>query len=225
MIKTENNNVIKVGFGFLFLLVFLYVINPLSSRALTIYFFLTLASIFVYRSGEFQQSLIGTGKRNLGRSIFYGLLLGAIFILVTKFIPGFSLGVPTLPQAVSDELKFLIIVFIAPVVETLFFPGALLGYVRIFKPTKRNIILAVIIQAIAFSLFHVGAYIAGFEALPSLGDAFIAISSNFTTFFAAFVFATISALFVLRDGIKNLVFIGVFHFIINLFIYTSLTLI
>ena len=225
VVKSENNNVIRLIFALAFLLAFLFVINPLTRTALGIYLFFLVVSYLVYSSSVYQNVLIGLSKRNIGRSLIWAAILGGSFYILTKFFPGFSLGLPILPNAISDQLKFFIVVGVAPIVETIMFQGALFAYVREFNPSKSRMLWAVIIQAFAFALFHIGAYVSGFYTYPTFTEGLSAIGANISSFIAAFAFAFLAGIFVIRDGIKNLAFVAVFHFILNLIIFTNLTVI
>lgn len=225
MISEEIKNTIKVSVALLFLLIFLYVINPPAQSALAIYILFTIIAITIYSLKQFQPHLIGISSKNLGISIILALFLGGLYYFATKLIPSFSLGLPILPQAISDQLKFFIIVFVAPVVETIIFQGALLGYIRSFSPTTRQTAIAIFIQAIVFSLFHLAAYISGFYALPTITEGLTAFSANMSAFLAAFIFALISGILVVGRGIRNLVFVAIFHLALNLIIYTSLSVV
>lgn len=224
-VKPENNNVIRLIFGLTFLLAFLFVINPLSRTALSIYLFFLVVSYLVYSSSVYQDVLIGISSRNIGKSLLWAGIFGGGFYIITKYFPGFSLGLPILPNAISDQLRFFITCFVAPVVETIMFQGALLGYVREFNPSRRNVIIAIFIQAAVFAIFHIGAYVTGFYTYPTFTEGLSAVWMNISAFIAAFAFAFLAGLFVVRDGIKNLAFVAIFHFILNFVIFTSLTVI
>jgi membrane protease YdiL (CAAX protease family) len=224
-VNPENNNVIRTIFALAFLLSFLFVINPLSRSALGIYLFFLVVSYLIYSSSVYQSFLIGLSFKNLGKSFIWAAIFGGGFYLVTKLFPGFSLGLPLLPNAISNELYFFIVIIVAPFVETIMFQGALLGYVREFNPSKSRLFWAVIIQAIVFALFHIGAYVAGFYAYPNFTEGLTAISANISAFISAFAFAFLAGLFVIKDGIRNLAFVAIFHLILNFIIFTNLTVI
>src|SRR3990167_8304721 len=133
MTQDPNKNVVRLGIGFLFLLLLLIGID---------------------------------GGSKLVRSLLLALFIGVVFYVSTKLIPGLSLGLPILPNAISDQLKFFIIVICAPIRSELLFRGSLMGYTRTYNPSKRFLIIAIIIQAVLFSLLHVGAYITNFYELP-----------------------------------------------------------
>ena len=222
MTQKENGNVIKLIIGLGTLLLFLYIINPPFREASGIYLIMLGLTWLIYSSKVYQDELIGINKRNLGKSFFWAFLIGVGFYVLSSLVPGLSLGLPTLPGAVSDGLKFFTVVFVASIAEELFFRGGLLGYIKKFSPSKRQIWLAIIIQAVAFSLFHLGAYISGLYAYPDFATALTAINANISSFIVAFIFGILSGYIVSRDGIRNLVFSIILHIIFNFIIYTKL---
>lgn len=223
MADKENRNVINLIVGFAFLLLFLAAINPLSRPPLYLYIAFLAVSLLVYSSRQYQKVLIGLkGGSNFFRSLFLAIFIGGVFYASTRLIPGLSLGLPILPNAISDQLKLFIIVICAPIAEEVLFRGSLLGYVRNFNPSKKALVIAIFVQAIAFSLFHLLAYITNFYQLPSILAGATAISANISAFTAAGVFGLLSGFFVTRDGVKNLWFSIFLHMIINFIIYTKL---
>lgn len=220
--EKDLNNTISFGVGFLFILLFLYVLNPISRDAVGIYILFSIVAIFIYSRPEIRRYLIGMNGETFGKSMFWAIGLGAVYYLSTNFISGFSLGLPLLPNAISDELRFFIIVVVAPFVETLLIQGALFGYFKSVKSLER---FALPLQALVFSLFHLSAYVSGLYNYPDFTSGLSAISANFSSFFSAFIFALIAGAFVDRKPIRNLWFVIIFHLILNLIIYTSLTVV
>lgn len=223
--EEEIKNTIKISVAILFLLAFLYVVNPPAQAPLAIYIIFIIVAIAIYSLKQFQSSLIGFSSNRIGTSVVLAIFLGGIYYFATKLIPGFSLGLPLLPQAISDTLKFFIVVIVAPIVETIVFQGALLGYVRSFNNSRRQLVIAIVIQAAVFSTFHLAAYISGFYSLPSFVEGLSAISANLSAFLAAFLFALIAGIVVVNNGIRNLTFVAILHLILNLIVYTSLSVV
>ena len=119
-------------------------------------------------------------------------------------------------------MLFFLVVIVAPIVETIFFQGALYAYVSNFDRTKNKSKKwrAIIIQAFGFSLFHLGAYVSGFYTYPGFTEGMTAITANISAFIVAFLFALLAGWFMTRDGVRNLVFVGVFHLGLNLIAYS-----
>lgn len=206
-----------------FLIAIIIATQPPLLKTLLAYFIFLIIVYFIYKDKSYQSELVGISNKNLFRSIFWSFIFGIGFYLMTKFIPGFSIGLPLVPASVSDQLQFVIIVLLAPFVEELFFRGALLGYLR--KTLKKRESLAIFIQAILFALAHLGAYVSGIYNYPDFISTLVSINANFAAFGAAFFFGLFAGWFVLRDGIKNLWFTILFHAIINFIIYTKLVVI
>lgn len=205
-----------------FVLAFLWVINPPARSAVGINLVFLGISFLVYRAKEYQDDLIGVKKANALASVGYGIIFTFLFFLITLMVPGMSIGFPALPASISDSLKFFLVVIIAPIVETIFFQGALYAYVSNFDVTKnkKKKWRAIIVQALGFSIFHLGAYVSGFYMYPGFTEGMTAISANTSGFIVAFLFALLAGWFMTRDGVKNLIFVGVFHLGLNLVAYS-----
>ena len=122
--------------GFLALLMFLWVINPPARSAVGINIIFLVISFIVYYAREYEDDRIGISKKNLLPSIGYGVIFTFLFFLITLVVPGMSIGFPSLPASISDNLKFFLIVLVAPIVETIVFQGALMAWVSNFDRTK-----------------------------------------------------------------------------------------
>ncbi len=221
-ILTENITVRNIIIGYAFVLAFLWVINPPARSAVGINLIFLVIAFLVYRGKEYQDDLIGIGKSNILASVGYGVLFTFMFFLITLVVPGMSIGYPSLPASISDSLKFFLVVLVAPIVETFFFQGALYAWVSNFDSSKNKSRkwIAIFVQALGFSLFHLGAYVSGFYMYPGFTEGMTAIMANISGFVVAFLFALIAGWFMTRDGVKNLVFVAVFHLGLNLVSYS-----
>lgn len=221
-ILKQNLIVRNVIVGMAFILAFLWVINPPARSAVGINLVFLVIAFLVYRSKEYQDDLVGISGNNVFASIGYGIIFTAGFFLITLVVPGMSIGYPSLPASISDSLKFFLVVFVAPVVETIFFQGALYAWVSNFDSTndKRKKWIAILVQAFGFSLFHLGAYVSGFYMYPGFTEGMTAVLANISGFLVAFAFALIAGWFMTRNGVKNLIFVGVFHLGLNLVSYS-----
>jgi len=221
-ILKHNLAVRNVIIGMLFILAFLWVINPPARSAVGINLVFLVIAFLVYRAREYQDDLVGISKGNILASVGYGVVFTFLFFLITLVVPGMSIGFPSLPASISDSLKFFLVVIIAPIVETIFFQGALYAYISNFDETtrKKKKWRAITIQALGFSLFHLGAYVSGFYMYPGFTEGMTAVMANTSGFIVAFLFAFIAGWFMTRDGIKNLVFVAVFHLGLNLVAYS-----
>ena len=216
----QNQNIINLAIFTLIVMALVLVIAQSAdfSSPAFIYGILASITILIYLVGQYQPYLLGISTKNALRLSFYAMLVGAVFYFGAKIFPSFSIISPILPAAVSGELKIFVILFLAPIVETIVFQGAIMGY--IYAVTK-NEKFAVVGQAITFALFHLGAYVVGLNLLPTLSAAGAAFLSNLSGFIAAFVFALIAGIIVINKNVKNLVFVMVLHFILNLILYTT----
>ena len=213
---------ISLMLGATIMLVLLIAGNSDLLTVLAVYIAMLLLSIVAYRSPNksFTNNLVGLSKKNLGRSILWAGLLGGGFFLATKLIPGFSIGTIRLPQAIGETIQAFVIIGFAPVVETVF-QVVMFAWFRTFTSVR----WALFGQAGLFSAAHVSAYVSGFYNYPEFAQGLQAVNANLGSFVAAFVFAYVGMLFLIRPKIKNMAFLIIFHAILNLVILTSLSVI
>ena len=211
--------------GMAFVLAFLWVINPPARSAVGINLVFLAIAFVVYRASEYQDDLIGIDKKNIWASIGWGVILTFGFFLITLVVPGMSIGFPSLPASIGDNLKFFLVVIIAPVVESLFFVGALYAYISNFDGTidKKKKWRAILLTSILFAIWHLGAYVSGLYLYPDFVSGMSAVMANISAFFVAFLFMLVTGIVVTRGGIKNLVFAIVFHLLLNLIAFSLST--
>jgi len=222
-IKPDNRRTRTLLVGLIIVLGIIWATNPPAKTALSTYLVISGICFFVYSFTRFRQSLIGIKTANAFPAVIWAGVLGGGFWLALKLVPGLSLGLPVVPNALADTMKFLVIVAVAPIVEEIFFRGVVMGYLKSMMNGKK--LLPIIIQAGLFAIAHISAYITGFYNYPDFTAGMVAFSANVASFVAAFIFALIVGWFVSRDGMKNLIFAIVFHAIVNLIIYSSMTII
>lgn len=209
------------------ILVILIAGNDTLFSLLSVYIAMLSLSYLIYTSKDFKYDALGLSKTNLTRSFIWALILGAVVYGVAS-LTGIAIGVPRLPQAISDTVRSIIVLGFAPVVETIFFQGAVFAVLlNTFegKSRKNAIMYAIIGQALLFSIAHVSAYVTGFYDYPSVAQGLGALSSNIGAFISAFIFALISMFVVLRSRISNLAFVIFFHFFVNLIVTVALAVI
>ena len=169
--KQENKNVFLIILGVLVALFLIYVIIPPLREAMGIYLFGIIISGFTFFVPSMQNYLVGISFKgvNLLKSTLYGIIFGIGFLVATSIIPGFSIGIPLLPQAISDTMRGFVVKWVAPIVETIIFQGAFFGIGMLMF--KKSVWKANIFQALIFAISHVGAYVTGFmHILHSLQD-------------------------------------------------------
>ncbi|MGC9309588.1 MAG: CPBP family glutamic-type intramembrane protease [Candidatus Nanoarchaeia archaeon] len=223
--KEGNRITISIIIGLMFLLGIIMILIPPLREALFMYLALLMISYFVYRSPQYQDDTLVFSKRNAFSCIILAGILVPLFYYGTKVIPGFSFGIPLLPGTISEGMKAFIVIFVAPVVETLFVQGAFLAYIKNFHPSKKWLYTTLVIQALVFGFIHLTAYIAGFYSLPSWSIALGEFWATIGSFLAAIVWALIAGFVVMMDGVRNLLFVTLFHMGVNLFIFTELTIV
>ena len=206
----------------------IYATSPPEGNVLLFYLVVSSTSFLVYRFSSFQQILIPLSfseKNHFGRSILMGAIAGGFFFFTTKLIPGLSLGLPLLPGTISETFKLVIIIVAAPFFEEIFFRGAVLGFFRNTSLGKKNVWFAIIGQAILFAFAHLGAYVLGFYNYPSFAQGLDAVTQNISAFMAAVIFGIVVGFFVTRQKTQNLWFAIIFHALLNLIIFTSLSVV
>lgn len=211
--------------GFLFVMAFLFTLSITGGdtysfwKALGSQILFLVIAFLIYSSSQYQRTLLGIEAKKVGASLIYGVIIGVLYVVLTNLIPGLAIAVPLVPGAISTQLKFFIVVIVAPIVETIFFLGALLGYIRAFNPNKRKLAIAIVIQAVAFALFHLGTYIIGLYDLPGFTSGFLAFSANISVFISAVIFGLLSGYLVTREKFRGLLIAMIIHLIINASVY------
>ena len=158
---------------FLFVSIFFYIIMPL-----------------IFKSKKEKSILFGIDQNFIGDGII-GLFVGGAFYLINNFgsVTGLAIiiGIPSVPLALPEAGKFLIICVVAPIAEELFFRSHLLGLFKtaILKDSNFSFHIANFIQAGCFMSFHYYAY---GSSLLSMGGAFA----------SAFIFGTLMGYLMLK---------------------------
>lgn len=223
-IPDSNKNVRRLILGLLILLAFLFAVNlrnPDVLWALGINLVLLGISYLDYQSPESHDGHIGIDKFLSSKTfamIGYGIIFTIAFYLITLLIPGFSLGFPSLPGDISGSFKWFIINIISPLTESIFFLGTVLAFFRRITPNNKWIALT--LASLVFASFHLGAYILGFYHYPDFTTALSSVWANISAFFVAFLFNMVAGAFLLKKGVRNLIFAIVFHFGLNFIAYS-----
>lgn len=223
-ITKENKAVRYIILAVAFVLAFLGVVNPETRTAVFIDLVFLGISYLVYSTDEYQDDLIGIQKGNAFESVMWGIFFTFAFFLITLLIPGLSIGYPQLAGDISGSLKWFLIVIVSPIVETIFFLGTVYAFVRNFQRKSQSRFLPIFISSIAFAIFHVGAYIAGWYAYPDFASGLSAVWANISGFIVAFLFNMVAGYMVTSKKVKNQIFAFVFHFGLN-FVSASLSII
>ena len=228
-VKEDNKLVVNILIFLLALNVLLYVVYPPLRTATGIYGFLVVIALGVYTNGTFQDYLIGIKKSNLFKVLLIGAGFGLAFVILPRFIPGMSMGIPLLPAAVEDNLKWVVICLFAPIIEEILTRGALLGLVKYMERNRGistfELWVAIIAQAIFFTLLHATSYAAGWYEAPTWMGAFGTLSAVSASLLAAFLFGVAAGWFVTRDGIENLGVSIVAHYIINQILFVQMSVV
>lgn len=218
--KIIKSTIALISLVLIFLVMFIAG-NQSLLTTLAVYIAMLLVAIFIYNSKQYQKDLIGISKKNLFRSFLFAFLLAGVFLIVTKFFPGASIGLPLIPQAISDTIRQVIIVGFAPIVESIFqvvMFAVLLGF-------GWKITTALFGQALLFSMAHIAAYISGFYSYPTFVQGVDAVTANMGSFIAAFIFAFVGMYVLIKPKIRNITFLIVFHALVNLIILNSLSIV
>ncbi len=226
-----------LGFTSLAIIVVLVLLSLLIAgnnsllQTLAVYIVFLLVAVLIYRSPMLKPYLLTINKDNLGFSVALAVGISGAFYLLTRIIPGFSIGLPNLPQSIGSQVRQVVIFGFAPFIESIFFQSIVfalllfigLEYLNMKKGTA--ISFALFGQAIIFALSHVAAYISGFYNYPDFVSGVGAFQANIGSFIAAFTFAVIAQSLTLWKKVNNLVFTIIFHALLNIIIFVALSLI
>ena len=220
--------VLLAGIG-LFIALLLYVTYPPLREASSIYGAIAIVGLFFYTNPIFQDYLIGIPKKGLLKLLLIGGAIGIGFVVLPKFIPGLSMGVPIVPASVDSNLKWVVICLFAPVLEEIATRGALLGFIK-YITSKRGVStfelwIAIVAQAIFFVLLHALAYASGWYNAPAwtgqLG-VFSQLGAVSASLIAAGIFGLIMGFIVTRKKINSLSVAILSHYIVNQLLFVGL---
>lgn len=229
-VEPHNKGVIVLLGTLLFLAGLIFTTFPLLREAVGIYGFLIIIALAVYTNADFQEYLVGLKISNLPFAMLLGLFIAAGFFLLSAVIPGFSIGLPLVPYAVSDAFKFIIIGIFAPIVEEAFTRGALIGFI-IFAEEKNGSVsklqkgIAIVLQMLFFVGLHALAYFAGWYEAPTAASALLGFSAVSGALIAAGVFALVAGIVVTRKRVNNLAASMVAHFLINSILFVKFSVV
>ncbi len=188
-------------------------------KSLSVQFGFIVISVLAYSTSLFADKLLGIGKNKLFH-IWTGIVIGFGYIFISGLIPGFSIAVPLLNLAISDNLKFLVIGIIAPVVESVAILGVLLGLLK----TKFKPLTAIILTGLIASMYHLGSYLLNLYSY-SFSQGLLGFGANISVFISAFIFFTFSGYLVNLKAYKGLLVSIVLHIVVNIFVYTKFAII
>lgn len=233
MITKENKIVLGILAFFLVLTIILYVVYSPLRTALGIYGFLILVSLTIYSNSAFQNSLIGVPKKFgiaiLG--IFIGAIIGIAFVVLPKFIPGLSMGLPMVPAAVEDSLRWIITCGFAPSVEDITrfsILGVILFLFRKKGISKGELWLAITLQAVFFTVLHATAYASGWYEAPNFAEAIKILGAVNGSLVAAFLFAMVTGWAVTRNkklSANNILISIAAHYTVNQILFVKMSVV
>ena len=221
---------------FMILLAIVFVTNPPDVKSVILSYIVLLGvALLIYRTRDrgLKKALIPLSFKNafntkpggFGRSLAWSLSIVTILFFLLKFAPGFSLGLPILPGAISDNLRFFIIVLVAPIVEEIIFRGAMLPFFLRTNFGMKSPNRALILQASLFALAHLGAYITGIYDYPGFTQGLSAVFANISSFLVAGGFGYLVGFIVLKPKVRNLAFAIILHMGLNLIVLNVFTII
>ena len=215
---THSNNVNRTVLSLIILfsvLCFIMIIIVTdTAKATASYFFLAIISWVGYNSYLLQDTLIGIPKYNIGKSLLIAVAIGAGFIAINFFIPYFAIGIPEL-LTVTTNIRWSIIVGLAPLGETIFFEGLLLAILRDPDLLGLSNLKANIIKSTAFAGAHSISYGILFGVLLRWIDVFNSYYAVIGLFISAFLISMVFGYIITRKGLNNLIIPWISHLIIN----------
>jgi len=228
-INDDNQIVIIALVIFLLTSVLFYVIYPPLREATGIYGFLTLICLGIYTNPAFQEYLNGIAKNR--KTFFFlllGLGLGALFIVIPKILPGFSMGLPLVPASVDSDIRWVIQCVFAPGIEDILRFGVLGLILFLFRKkgiSKGELWFAIFTQALFFTALHALAYYNNWYNAPSIYEAFAGLSAVSGSLIFAFLFASITGFLVTRRWCLNLILSISSHYAINQTLFVDVSVV
>jgi len=218
--KKENGRVVKFVIAPSMAVSFLMAFVIPSFRTVgALYFLMATFSLVVFSLKRFEKEVIGI-KKEIAMPLFIGAGTAIGFFLISKLIPSFSLLTPTLSLSISQDIRFFVIVILAPWIEEAW-RSAVIGFIDdVYKPKKfwkTNLA-----QSTMFSSLHTLVYGLALAAYTNWFEVFGAFNAIFGSLMAALAFGLLSGFMMKKFG--NIIPSGIAHQIIN-FILVSVGMI
>ena len=222
--KTQFKIVLGITALFLIVSGFLVVAVPQYRTVGAIYFLLGLFAWNVYNKKQYQDSLPGVRGKTLLKSLLVGFAVAIGFYAINKVVPMFALGYPEAMFTVSEDIRFFVIVILAPVMETVVFDCAILALFRdndlfYFHDLKANLAKSGI-----FASYHTLAYGIVLGLIAKWSDVFSAYYAVAGLFVSAFIVSMIFGYIIMKKELNNPAGIVLAHGIIN-FILISFSIV
>lgn len=214
--EKENSRVVRYIIFPMMVSAFIgFFIIPEARIPFALYFGLALWSLVAYRQKDYKEEVYGI-RGNVFLQYLGGVGIGIGFLILTGIMPFFSLLTPTLSMSIISQVRWYIIVIMAPLLEEPF-RSATKAYIEdIYKISfgKANFF-----QAVIFALLHVLVYGIGLSAYDKWVQVYGAVLAIGGSLFAAFFFGIISG--IMMKKFKSVVpSIGA-HQTINFFLWTK----
>ena len=175
-----------------------------------LYFLMATFSLVIFSLKRFKEEVIGI-KKGIAQPLFIGAGTALGFFILSKIAPSFSLLTPTISLAISEDVRFFVIVLLAPWIEEAW-RSAVIGFIEdVYKPKKFWI--TNLAQSSLFSGLHVLVYGVALAAYAKWIEAFGALNAVLGSLIAALAFGLISGY--MMKKFKNIIPSGVAHMIIN----------
>lgn len=190
-------------------------IFPEIRLALALYAAMNILSLNAYRQRHYQEEIYGI-KKGAFKKYLWGLGIGGAFLILSAISPSFLLLTPTLSLAVSEDIRWAIIVILAPIAEEVW-RSAIIGYIRdIYKWKFGGTNVA---QAVIFALLHTLVYGVAFHAYDQWYQVYGAFNAVAGSLIAAFVFGLLSGY--AMDKFKDVVPSIASHQLINFYLISK----
>lgn len=153
-------------------------------------------------------------NKNTKFAVIVGIGVGVAYIILSRLVPGLSVGVTLVPQSISSNMQWFVVNIVAPIIESLLAFGAILVVIKRTSFGRKHPYMVVIAIGAFMALLHLGAYIYGIVDL-NFSEAIGAFSGNVGAFLSAFLFFTLSGFLVIWKKTQCLIVAILPHFIIN----------
>lgn len=191
------------------------IIVPDTAKATAIYFFVAIMCWVGYNTALLQDTIIGIPKGNVIKSLLIGIAIGAGFFVINQVIPYFAIGIPEL-LTVASNIRWFIIVGLAPLGETILFEGLIFAIFRDPDLAGLSDVKANLIKSILFAMTHSLAYGLIFGVLLRWIDVFNSYYAVIGLFISAFLVSMVFGYIITRKGLDSLIIPWTSHTLINL---------
>lgn len=213
----ENNLVIKIFLIPTLFVAFIltFIVEELRTVGI-LYMVMDAFALFIFSQKKYQEEVIGI-KSQFVAPLFVGVGTAVAFLILKRLSPAFSLLTPAIALSVAENLRFFVIVILAPVAEECW-RSSVIGLIEDTYNLKKRFWITNSVQGSIFAMIHILIYGVVLGAYDSWVQVYGAVAFISGALFAAFLFGIVSGY--LMRKFQNVTPSLVSHLTINFYLYS-----